>query len=349
MLPSSTSYDVGYDAWGSYNVGMSPMTTVSSRTYTMSRGDRPVPVTYSNQPLERAPTKEHMECDGECAEEECLDPDKCGNDNRPPKPEHLLCGWMDTRPLLPISLAVSTVIGMMVMMLLQLPLVSRLFDTSLVGLSCVSLAVYGITLGCMTYTAFTDPGQMRKDANSAAGGEVPMPMRAYKSWQYKRPVRRFDHYCRWLNNCIGLLNHREFFAMLVGLLAIAVFGITVDVMLAISMINRGFWSVELLIVLHLAYSVALLCLAGPIVRIHVGLVSRNELAAEWKRNDFYVAKSLKHGEFVPVHDLSDDEFNLLFDSLVYDQKRNAYDRGGLKNCFTFWCIPRWLPDQLGEF
>jgi len=346
MFASSTSYDNGYDL--GKNASMRPLTmSASSPTYTMTAGERPVPVSYSSHPQEHLPTKKHMECEEECAEEECLDPDKCGNDNRPPKPEHLFCGWIDTRPLLPISLAVSTVIGMMVMMLLQLPLVSRLFDVSLAGISCVSLALYGITLGCMTYAAFSDPGQMKKDPN---GGEVAMmPKRAYKSWQYKRPIRRFDHYCRWLNNCIGLLNHREFIAMLVGILAIAVFGIAVDVMLAISMINRGFWSVELLIVLHLAYSIALLCLAGPIMRIHIGLVSRNELAAEWKRNDFYVAKSRKRAELVPVNDLSDDEFNSLFDSFAYDKKLNAYDRGCLKNCCAFWCTPRWPPDQLGEF
>lgn len=348
MFASSTSYDNGYDL--GKNASMRPLTmSASSPTYTMTAGERPVPVSYSSHPQEHLPTKKHMECEEECAEEECLDPDKCGNDNRPPKPEHLVCGWMDTRPLLPISLAVSTVIGMMVMMLLQLPLVSRLFDVSLVSLSCICLAFYGITLGCMTYAAFSDPGQMRKHTSLASGGEVPLPRRAYKSWQYKRAIRRYDHYCRWLNNCIGLLNHREFFAMLVGLLAIAVLGIAVDVMLAISMINRGFWSVELLIILHLAYSIALLFLAGPIMRIHLGLVSRNELAAEWKRNDFYVARSMKRGEVMPVNDLSDDEFNALFDSFAYDPKRNAFDRGGLKNCFTFWCMPRWLPDQQGEF
>merc|ERR1712187_613096 len=134
-------------------------------------------------------------------------------------------------------------------------------------------------------------------------GEANLPRRTHKSWQYKRPIRRYDHYCRWLSNCIGLLNHREFVTMLVGLAAISISGFIVDIMLAVTMFNKGFWDTELCIVLHLGYSVALLALAGPILKIHAGLVSRNEMAAEWRRNDFYIAKAAKRGTNVPVNDL----------------------------------------------
>jgi len=290
----------------------------------------------------RRPEREgHAE---ECAEDECVGPDRCGNESRPPKPENLFCGW-DTRPVLPIALAVSTVLGMLFVLVLELPLCARLFaGTPSVTLGGLYLALYGVTLGCMAYCTFSDPGQTRKDQQAASA-----PKRAYKSWQYKRPVRRYDHYCRWLGNCIGLLNHREFVAMLVGLVLIGALGAVSDVLLTISLVHRGFWGTELLLALHLAYSVALLALAGPILRIHAGLVSRNELAAEWKRNEFYVARSARSGESVPANDLDDDEFNALFDSFVYDQKRNAYDRGLPKNCFTFWCLPRWAPEQLGDF
>ncbi|CAE7257996.1 cdc48 [Symbiodinium natans] len=34
-------------------------------------------------------------------------------------------------------------------------------------------------------------------------GIGPNPRRAHKSWQYGRPIRRYDHYCKWLNNVIG--------------------------------------------------------------------------------------------------------------------------------------------------
>lgn len=163
------------------------------------------------------------------------------------------------------------------------------------------------------------------------------------------PIRRYDHYCRWLTNVIALLNHREFFAMLIGLVTIGALGIAVDVLLAISLVHKGFWVDEVLIVLHLGYSVALCVLASPILRIHMGLISRNELAAEWKRNEFYIAKKCKRGEQVPVNELSDEEFNDLFDYFVYDKTKNGFDRGCLKNCYGFWCIPRWHQDQLGEF
>mmetsp|Transcript_63984 Transcript_63984/g.128390 ORF Transcript_63984/g.128390 Transcript_63984/m.128390 type:complete len:336 (-) Transcript_63984:137-1144(-) len=335
MLPSASCYDSNAPS-GSRPMMMS---TASSQTYVQARTP---PVAFSGPALaDDGPTKMHAE---ECAEDECLGPDNCGNESRPPKPENL-CWGIDTRPALPIALGLSTVIGMLVMMVLELPLLSRLISGEIsVVIGATFMLLYGVILGCMAYCAFSDPGQVRKDQQAASA-----PKRAYKSWQFKRPVRRYDHYCRWLSNCIGLLNHREFVAMLIGLVLVGGLGIIVDVLLTVSMVNRGFWDTELAIVAHLAYSVALLALACPIFRIHAGLVSRNELAAEWKRNEFYIAKSAKHGDNVPVNDLSDEEFNTLFDSFVYDQKRNAFDRGWVKNCFTFWCVPRWAPDQLGEF
>jgi len=320
--------------------------------------------TYNSMPREHPSIKDNRECQEECAEEECLDPDQCGNESRPPKPENL-CFGIDTRPLLPIALAVSTVLGALTMMLFQVPLLSRLLAISEVAISVFFLAIYVITLGCMGHCAFFDPGQLKKghassqdqalmsneSFSSQTASENPsLPKRAHKSWQYKRAIRRYDHYCRWLTNVIGLLNHREFFSMLIGLVSIGVLGTAVDVLLAISMVHKGFWIDELLIVLHLGYSVALLALASPILRIHVGLVSRNEMAAEWKRNDFYIVKKCKRGENIPVNELTDDdEFNNLFDSFVYDKTKNGFDRGCLKNCWGFWCLPRWHPDQQGDF
>ena len=31
-----------------------------------------------------------------------------------------------------------------------------------------------------------------------------------------RCVRNFDHHCKWLNNCIGERNYREFFRLLIS-------------------------------------------------------------------------------------------------------------------------------------
>jgi len=302
------------------------------------------------------------ECQEEFAEDQCLEGHECGNDTTEPKPEHLFLG-IDTRPLLPIALALSTVLGGLWMVLFQVPLISRLLDVSQVVLSAFFCTLYLVTLGTMAYAALFDPGQMRPDKNSKQGqalmssesfgsqtnSEPPLPKRAHKSWQYKRPIRRYDHYCRWLTNGIGLLNHREFLVMVFGLVLIGIVGTAVDVLLAVSMVHKGFWINEVLIAMHMLYSVIILWLAGPIFRIHFGLVSRNELATEWRRNDFYIAVKCKKGENIPVNDLSDEEFNELFDNFKYDKKKNSFDRGCLKNCFMFWCTPRWRRDQLGEF
>jgi len=296
------------------------------------------------------------QCEEECAEEEC-DPAQCGAEDRPPLAESLVCG-IDTRPMLPVLLAISTVLGALCMMVLQLPLLSLKIGIPEAFSSTCFLVLYAATLGLMVYCALADPGQLPRDhaasiASQDSSALIPdLPRRTHTSWQYKRPVRRYDHYCRWLTNCIGLLNHREFLAMLVGFVTIAILGLFVDIVLAIQVMEKGFWVMEVWIFLHLVYSMILLGLATPILRIHIGLVSRNELASEWRSSDFYVVKNSKRGGSspIPVKDLSDDdEFNSLFDTFQYEKNRNPYDKGCSQNCFNFWCIPRWAPEQMGEF
>merc|ERR1711957_1020782 len=178
----------------------------------------------------------------------------------------------------------------------------------------------------------------------------PLPKRCQKTWLYALPIRRYDHYCRWLTNCIGLLNHREFVLLLVGLVTIGVLGSILDVALVICVGRQGSnWMKGLLIIMHLMYSVVIVALAFPILRLHIGFISRNELASEWKRNDFYVVESAKRGGGkVSVNDLSDDEFNERFDSFQYDNARNAFDRGHAQNCWNFWCAPRWTSLKKGD-
>merc|ERR1719491_142938 len=132
---------------------------------------------------------------------------------------------------------------------------------------------------------------------------------------------------------------------------IAMLGTAVDVIAIIAAFvqsNYG-WHSRTFLILHLVYSVTLLTLAGPILRIHVGLVARNELASEWKQNLFYVVKRSKNAEKIPVNELSDDEFNMRFDSFSYDKQRNNFDRGVAKNILGFWFTPRDSKTQMGEF
>merc|ERR1719162_2109356 len=152
------------------------------------------------------------------------------------------------------------------------------------------------------------------------GLPAPTPKRAHKTWLYRQPLRRYDHYCRWGTNCIGLLNHREFFIMVSGLVLIAVLGTAIDLVALIAVFSRGTLGTKIAVIAHLFYSVVLMALAGPILRVHVGLVCRNELASEWKRNDFYVVKG-KHGELISVNSLDDDTFNARFDTFAYDRSR----------------------------
>ena len=42
---------------------------------------------------------------------------------------------------------------------------------------------------------------------------------------YDRCVYKFDHYCVWIGNCIGGLNHRYFLALLLSLSAMSVHGV----------------------------------------------------------------------------------------------------------------------------
>jgi len=301
------------------------------------------------------------ECqDQQCAEEDC-DPNEFGDENRAPLNDNYTCG-IDRRPLLPVTLLLSTLIAALQMVLLEFPLIRDMLDGAYL-FRAFFLALYVVTLGCMTYCALCDPGTLKRkvhrkayDSLRQANGssdpneELPLPKRCHKSWLFERPIRRYDHYCRWLTNCIGLLNHREFFVMVTGLSALGIGGSLVDVCLVVRTSQRGDeWMTAFLLIMHLTYSVILTALAYPIFRLHFGFICRNELANEWKRNDFYILTSNKTGKSMPVNELSDDEFNDRFDAFEYDKMRNSFDKNVSANCWAFWCTPRWAPDQLGEF
>lgn len=108
------------------------------------------------------------------------------------------------------------------------------------------------------------------------------------------------------------------------------------------------WTHVALVVMHALYCGVLIVLGFPILKIHIGLVARNELAAEWKRNDHEVIDR-GNGQSISVNELDDDEFNERFDSFVYDRSRNKFDKGCCSNCLSFWCTKRWSRSQLGDF
>jgi len=252
---------------------------------------------------------------------------------------------IDERRMLPILLQVSFVVGATCMLLLQRRLVLEVTGSDVVA--SVFLAVFAFlyvaTLACMIYAAFKDPGQLDDDAGHK------FPDRSHKNFQYARRIRRFDHYCRWIMNCIGLLNHREFILMLIGFVSIAAAGSAVDFWLLVVRFWRKEWATEISLMLHLVYSLAFAYYVVPIFRLHVTFVSRNELANEWKDDKYYVVDDLVTGEPVWVGELDEEEFNERFDTFRYDPSRNPYDAGCAQNCMSFWCTPRWPKEQLGNF
>lgn len=293
------------------------------------------------------PSSHHAgECEEECAEEEC-DPEQCGDEYQGPRTNNGCC--CDTRPVLPILLSSSTVLGACCMLIFQFPRLHQLIGKPSLILFVITIILYIVGLSTMAYCTFSDPGQLKRHMMPHCQGEEVLPHRAHKTWLYQMAIRRYDHYCRWVINCIGLLNHREFIILVACLVLIGVFGASIDVVLSITTIYRRLWKDEIILCLHFIYSCLLLGLAAPILRIHIGLVSRNELANEWKRNLFYIIHSTRSGQIVPVNELTDDEYNARFDSFAYDKPRNVYDHGVVQNCWTFWCTPRWQSDQLGEF
>ena len=129
-------------------------------------------------------------------------PKKVGAEDKGPSEDYTFFG-VDLKPVLPVALAVSTVIGGLCMLLVQIPMLSRFTSLSQVWLSAPFAVLHTIVLGCMAYCAFADPGQVKKRRNMNIGAvgcmdiEEGMPRRAHKSWQYSRPICRYDHYCKY--------------------------------------------------------------------------------------------------------------------------------------------------------
>lgn len=297
------------------------------------------------------------ECNDECAEEEC-DPEICGDEKQGPNKDGpgKICG-METRFGLPCALCISIIVMGVLVLRIQAPMLKEFFK--LHYFVDVPLCVlYGGTVLTLIYSGLGDPGQMRhfrsKGVDYAMLEEQgALPKRCHKTWLYKKPIRRYSHYCRWLCNCVGLLNHREYILMCTGIVFVGMVGGVMDVFLFVASLMGKTGEVNpiylALIVVHFAYCFTLVFLGFPILRIHVGLVARNELASEWKRNDHDVV-TRRNGEVVLANDLQHDEFNELFDEFRYDANCNEFDKGYMTaNCLDFWCTSRWCAEQDGAY
>lgn len=245
--------------------------------------------------------------------------------------------------MLPVGLVVSLILSATCWLCIQCPLVSARGMGPVYLLRCGVVAHFLLAFGLMAFTGAVDPGMVPEELP-----DRPIE-RSYKSSQFPRRIRRYDHYCRWLLNGIGLHNHREFFMLLMVFTVMVAGGSIVDVWLLAAFRSLEHWATASLLAAHLVYLAIFGYNLIPVVRLHVTFVSRNELANEWKEDENYVVDDLETGTSVWVGDLDTDEFNAKFDSFRYDPTRNRWDKGCPTNCFLFWFVPRWDKDQTGEF
>jgi len=245
--------------------------------------------------------------------------------------------------LFPVGLVSALIVGAACMLTLHRHCVaSFLGPIPSVVFSLFTLCIFALIFGCMAYAGLIDPGQLPDDVNT-------WPERSHKSWQYARPIMRYDHYCRWILNAVALKNHREFVVMLIAMVSVVILGVVVDIVLFCWSVGASHWALTFGLVLHCAYSFALGYYVIPIFRLHISFVSRNELCQEWKNDLFYVVDDRLTGSPVWVGDLDQDEFTERYDTFRYDPSRNQWDKGCMSNCLMFWCTSRGQQHHWGEF
>ena len=117
-----------------------------------------------------------------------------------------VCFGKDFKPFLPHTLGLSIVTGAAFMTFAAIPMLCSIQSVAPSPLIAVELGLNAIGLGLMLYCGYSDPGQRKKtrdlelghsgEDNESGSG----PKRSHKSFQYNRRIRRYDHFCKWVNN-----------------------------------------------------------------------------------------------------------------------------------------------------
>merc|ERR1712183_794761 len=149
------------------------------------------------------------------------EPDSDEDDGFLQHPEKLY--GLDPRPLFPLGFASFLIVSSMMTRLQSATLQEALGDWHHWHAMHAFFWAYFVTLYALFHVATCNPGTL----DTWQKGD-PKPARCKRHWFYDRPVLRLNHYCRWVTNCIGLKNHREFMLMLTGVFLITILDTIAD-------------------------------------------------------------------------------------------------------------------------
>ena len=121
-----------------------------------------------------------------------------------------VCYRIDFQPFLPPALASSIITEANCTLVVQIPMLGRLTSLPQGPFIGLVISLNGLSLVLTGHCKFAHPGHTKKTRSVTWLDleEGQNPRRAHRSWQFARPIRQYDHWCKWLNNVIGLLNQR---------------------------------------------------------------------------------------------------------------------------------------------
>jgi len=143
------------------------------------------------------------------------------------------------------------------------------------------------------------------------GQHYPLPLfRAKICRETEACVERFDHFCPWVGNVVGLRNHKYFVAFTIGASVVALEVFVSSILVGTSAkLSEELKAHERAMALILASYTAVIMLAvGGLMCYHADLIAQNESTNERLKGVFAV-------------------------------RANPYDEGVLTNCYNFWCLP----------
>mmetsp|Transcript_2734 Transcript_2734/g.3956 ORF Transcript_2734/g.3956 Transcript_2734/m.3956 type:complete len:296 (+) Transcript_2734:133-1020(+) len=155
-----------------------------------------------------------------------------------------------------------------------------------------------------------NPKKRRRFMIQLNGQNYPLPLfRAKICRETEACVERFDHFCPWVGNVVGLRNHRYFvlFTITTSIVAFEVF--VTSLLVGATALSRKVRVHERAVSLALmSYTAVILLAVGGLMFYHIDLIATNESTNERLKG-------------------------------VYALRRNPHNKGTYQNCYDFWCLP----------